>query len=130
MILTSQSPVESLLDASPYGSALSLPKPKCFWYTADLLVVNPYWQFSQPICPASAAYSSGDHCCNCMHQSTCKIHKCHCIQAGTPCQSAYAGTTAVITPLLQMPPSLFVQLTSWLLRQQLPSVPWILCWKA
>jgi len=38
-------------------------------------------------CTCHATSLPGDHYCNCTCQSTCKTHKCSCIQAGTPCQS-------------------------------------------
>jgi len=53
------------------------------------VVVNPYPRLSQPICPAPASSLSGDCCCNCTLQSTCKTRKCRCVQAGTPCQSCH-----------------------------------------
>jgi len=83
---TSLPPAEHPSDAS-CGSVLLLPEPKRLQYTTDLVVVNPYQQPPPPLCPASATSLQGDHCCNCMHQSTCKTRKCSCIQAGTPCQS-------------------------------------------
>jgi len=57
----------------------------------DLVVVNPCWQPSQPICLVPALSSSVDCCCHCMNQSTCKTHKWHCVQAGIPYQSCHCS---------------------------------------
>jgi len=53
--------------------------------------VNPYQQPLQPTGLAPALSLSGDCCCNGMHQSTCKMCKCHCVQAGIPCQPCHCS---------------------------------------